>query len=282
MTPRGDPSVGRRINAERIVLLGWGRAILLQLAHPLIAAGVYDHSGFRATTWAAVTRLYHTVHAMLALTFGTDAERERALDGIRQIHHRVNGTLKTATRRFPAGTPYSAEDPDLVLWVHATLLESLPLAYERLIGPLTIAERDAYCAEAAPVAVALLARSHEVPRTWADARAYLDRVYASGDLEVTEQASTLARAVLSPPAAAAWIAGPATWTNRILTLGLLPPQIRRQYRFEWTRGDQRLFNALVPTLKTARRVLPRAITLWPEARTMAPPGTHLPSELSPR
>jgi uncharacterized protein (DUF2236 family) len=70
------PSISHRINAERIVLLGWGRAILLQLAHPLIAAGVHDHSGFRSTTWAAVTRLYHTVHAMLALTFGSEAERE--------------------------------------------------------------------------------------------------------------------------------------------------------------------------------------------------------------
>ena len=150
--------ISRRINAERIVLLGWGRAILLQLAHPLIAAGVHDHSGFRATTWAAMTRLYHTVHAMLALTFGTDEERERALGGIRQIHQRVNGQLRSAAGRFPAGTVYSAENPDLVLWVHATLLESVPLAYEQLVGPLTIAERDAYCAEAAPLAVALLAR----------------------------------------------------------------------------------------------------------------------------
>ena len=276
MTP--PDTIARRINAERLVLLGWGRAILLQLAHPLVAAGVSDHSGFRATTWAAVSRLYHTVHAMLALTFGSDAERDRALDGIRQIHQRVHGTLRTGTRKFPAGTPYSAEDPDLVLWVHGTLLESILLAYEHLIGPLSITERDAYCAEAAPIAVALMARSHEVPRTWAEARAYLDRMYASGDLEVTDQASTLARAVLSPPGAAAVFAGPMTWTNRIVTLGLLPPQIRRQYRFEWTRGNQRTFNALVPTLRTARRVLPRAVTVWPGARVKAPPGIHLPSE----
>ncbi len=288
MTPKeglsGLPpdSISRRINAERIVLLGWGRAILLQLAHPLIAAGVHDHSGFRSTTWAAVTRLYHTVHAMLSLTFGSDAERERALDGIRQIHQRVNGHLKVATRRFPEGTPYSAENPDLVLWVHATLLESVPMAYERFVGPLTIAERDAYCAEAAPLAVALLARSDEVPRTWAEARAYLDRMYASGTLEVTEQALMLARAVLSPPAATAWIAGPATWMNRIVTLGMLPPQIRRQYRFEWTRTNQGTFNVLVPALRSMRRVMPRAVTLWPESRVPASPGIHLPSGLSPR
>jgi uncharacterized protein (DUF2236 family) len=279
---RDHPSISHRINAERIVLLGWGRAILLQLAHPLIAAGVHDHSGFRSTTWAAVTRLYHTVHAMLDLTFGSDKERERALDGIRQIHQRVHGELKTATRRFPQGTPYSAEDPDLVLWVHATLLESVPMAYERFVRPLTIAERDAYCAEAAPIAVALRARSDEVPRTWAETKAYLDRMYGSGALEVTEQARTLARAVLSPPAAAAWIAGPATWTNRIVTLGMLPPQIRRQYRFEWTRSKQRTFNALVPMLRSMRRVMPRSVTLWPGARVPAARGIHLPNELSPR
>jgi len=276
---RGDPPISWRINAERIVLLGWGRAILLQLAHPLIAAGVDEHSGFRSTTWAAISRLYHTIHAMLALTFGSDDDRERTLDGIRQIHRRVHGHLKMATRPFPSGTPYSAEDPDLVLWVHATLLESVPLAYERFVGPLTIAERDAYCAEAAPIALALQARSESVPRTWADARAYLDRMYASGDLEVTDQARSLANAVLSPPAAAAWVAGPGTWINRIVTLGLLPPQIRRQYRFTWTRGNVRTFNALVPTLRTMRYVLPRAITVWPEARVAAPRGTHLPNAL---
>ena len=80
-------------------------------------------------------------------------------------------TASSASRRLPSRPPYSAEDPDLVLWVHATLLESVPLAYERLVGPLTIAERDAYCAEAAPIAIALLARSREVPRTWAETRA---------------------------------------------------------------------------------------------------------------
>jgi uncharacterized protein (DUF2236 family) len=264
-SPTDPSSISRRINAERIVLLGWGRAILLQLAHPLVAAGVHDHSGFRSTTWAAVTRLYHTVHAMLALTFGSEDEQTQALNGIRQIHQRVHGHLRSAAGPFAAGTAYSAEDPDLVLWVHATLLESIPLAYEQLIGPLSMAERDAYCAEAAPIAIALKARSHEVPRTWAEASAYLDRMYASGDLVVSDQARELARAVLSPSAAAI-LAAPATWTNRVVTLGLLPPAIRRQYRFSWSRGQQRTFNLLVPTLRSMRLVTPRAIAWWPEAR----------------
>src|SRR5689334_8440880 len=111
-----DPifSVARRVNAERLVVLGWSRAILLQLAHPLIAAGVYEHSTFRASPVAALSRLHHTVGAMLALTFRDEAERARALDGVRAIHARVNGTLKEPVGRFPAGTRYSAEDPELV------------------------------------------------------------------------------------------------------------------------------------------------------------------------
>jgi uncharacterized protein (DUF2236 family) len=259
------PSISRRINAERVVLLGWARAILLQLAHPLIAAGVHDHSGFRASTWTAASRLYHTVHAMLALTFGSDADRERALGGIRMIHQRVHGRLSVGAGRFPAGTAYSAEDPDLVLWVHATLLESVPMAYELLVGPLTTPERDAYCAESASVAVALLARSDDVPRSWQAARTYLDRMHASGDLVVSAQARELARAVLSP-GAAAWVAAPATWTNRIVTIGLLPASIREQYGLTWTRRHQRTFDAMIPMLRTARRLLPDALALWPESR----------------
>jgi uncharacterized protein (DUF2236 family) len=101
----------RRINGERIVLLGWSRAILMQLAHPLVAAGVHDHSTFRHGPLTAATRLHETVKAMLALTFG-DAQRSgAALDGIRAIHHRVHGALSHSIGPYLAGSRYSAEDP---------------------------------------------------------------------------------------------------------------------------------------------------------------------------
>src|SRR5437868_6215290 len=148
-------AVSRRINAERLVILGWVRAILLQLAHPLIAAGVAEHSTFRAGTPAALGRLHQTIGAMLALTFGDEPARETALEAIRSIHRRVHGALRTACGPFPAGTPYSAEDPALLLWVHATLIDSIVRVYDRLVMPLTDADRDAYCADAVDVAVAL-------------------------------------------------------------------------------------------------------------------------------
>lgn len=91
------------MNAERLVLLSWPRAILLQFAHPLIAAGIHEHSQFRARPAATVQRLRSTVRAMLALTFGSPAERQETLDKIMAIHRRVRGTLPTAVGRFAAG-----------------------------------------------------------------------------------------------------------------------------------------------------------------------------------
>jgi uncharacterized protein (DUF2236 family) len=175
---RPASTVSRRINAERLLLFAWLRAILLQFAHPLIAAGVADHSSFRGSTAAAFARLRQTVQAMLALTFGTDAEREAALEVIRGIHRRVHGTLTSAAGCFPAGTRYSAEDPALLTWVHATLIESSVLVYEQLVGPLTSAERDRYCDDAAEVAVALGASPRDVPRSWNAVRGYLERRYS--------------------------------------------------------------------------------------------------------
>jgi uncharacterized protein (DUF2236 family) len=259
--------VARRINGERLMLLGWTRAILLQLAHPLVAAGVYDHSSFRANPDTAVARLRHTVQAMLALTFGDEDEQTRALDGIRAIHRRVHGHLAIDAGRFPAGTPYSAEDPDLVLWVHATLMESIPLVYERLIAPLSVSERDAYCTEAAYVAIALGARDADVPRSWATVRQYIDATSASGTLAVTPQAKELAHALLAPrfPAALA----PATWMNRLFSIGDLPPLVREQYGFTWTPRDGRALARITSLLHAMRAGAPGFVALWPQARRSA-------------
>lgn len=256
--------VSQRVNAERLVVLGWSRAILLQLAHPLVAAGVAEHSSFRGGGLTAVTRLHHTIRAMLALTFGNATARQAALDGIRAIHRRVHGRLPETAGIFPAGTPYSAEDPALVLWVHATLLESIPLAYEGIVGPLPPGERDAYCAEAAAVAIDLGARVEEVPRTWAAAMEYLSRTYASGAIAVSAQARELAAAVLAPPFA--WLVGPLASVNRLVTVGLLPAPLRAQYGLDWDERREAQLARTLRRVRALRRVLPRRVAWWPEAR----------------
>ena len=261
--------VSQRINAERLVMFGWSRAILLQLAHPLVAAGVAEHSSFRGGGVSAILRLHHTIRVMLALVFGDESARRAALDGIRTIHRRVNGRLPAAVGMFPAGTPYTAEDPDLVLWVHATLLDSIPMVYELLVQPLTGDERDAYCAEGVAVAVELGARSHEVPRTWADNAAYVQRMSRSGAITVGEQARELAALVRSPPFG--HLAAAAAWTNRLITVGLLPEEIRRQFGFVWSKRRAQRMRRVAALVRSVRRMTPNGLALWPEARVQPGP-----------
>jgi uncharacterized protein (DUF2236 family) len=257
-------TISRRINAERMVLLGWTRAILLQLAHPLIAAGIHEHSHFRDRPSAAVERLRHTVRAMLALNFGTPADRQHTLDKIMSIHRRVNGRLPAGVGPYPAGTRYCAEDPALVVWVHATLIESVPMFYELLVAPLEPEQRDAYCAEAASVAIALNAEPARVPRSWPALQDYVASMHASGEIAVGAQARELAAAILSPPFGP--LAWPGTLINRLLTLGTLPPKLRHQYGFEWSDRDERRFRLVVPALRRLRRALPEAIATWRASR----------------
>ena len=254
----------RRINGERLVLAGWTRAILMQVAHPLIAAGVADHSAFRAGAATSARRLHHTVKAMLNLTFGTTADQQHTLAGIRAIHRRVHGTTRETTGRFPAGTPYSAEDPALVCWVHTTLLESALVTYEALVRPLSDAERDAYCRETAWVAVALGATDEDVPRTWRDVTTRIEGTIADGTLAIGTDARAIARALIDTRLS--WLMPFSSWINVRLTAGWLPAVVRAQYGFAWDSRRQRQFRRVVSGLRGARRRLPGPLALWRSAR----------------
>lgn len=267
MDTRTAGSVARRINAERFVLAGWSRAILMQLAHPLVAAGVAEHSSFREGRFSAALRLHHTVRAMLSLTFGTGAERRATLDAINGIHRRVNGVLREDVGRFRAGTRYSAEDPALLMWVHATLLESIPLAYHQLARPLTDGERDAYCRDTASLPQELGA-PEPGPSSWQELQAYLECTYESGTIAVGAQARELASAVLAPPLA--WLVAPAAAAHRLLAVGWLPRGVREQYGFEWTTREERRLGRTIRALRVVRRLMPDTVALWPEARTPLP------------
>ena len=246
------------------MILAWPRAILLQLAHPLVAAGVAEHSTFRAGPVTAARRLHHTIRAMLALVFGDDAAQSRTIAGILAIHRRVNGELRTAVGSFPAGTRYSAEDPALLLWVHITLIESIIFAHDLLLRELTEEERDEYVAQAAPVAVALGARDAEVPRTWASLCRSMRTALQSGGIAVGPDARTLEPAIMRLP----WrvLTFPFSHGLRLLTYGQMPANVRAQYGQRWTPRDDRRRATVVRLVRSARLAMPRFVAWWPEAR----------------
>jgi uncharacterized protein (DUF2236 family) len=248
--PRAGPgSVTWTINREMVVVAAWGRAILLQLAHPAIASALEHHSTFRGSIGAALSRLRLTIRAMLLITFGDLERMIAAAARINAIHDHVRA----------AG--YSAHDAALQRWVHATLLVSTLDTYERLVGPLTCDQRNRYCAEAAIMEPMLGLPSGLLPRSSAELTTYMEDMLAGNSLHITESSRALARAVLSPPR---WyLAWPAFRPLQLMTIGSLPDRIRRAYGFAWRPRDERALARWTTTIRVLLRFVPRIAREWP-------------------
>lgn len=252
------------IAGERLGLLAWPRALLMQLAHPLVAAAVSHHSGFRASPLAPFARLRSTITAMRHVTFGSDEAAATVVHRIRGIHDHVNGALRESTGVHQEGTPYSAHDPALLLWVHATLLDSHVRIVEPILRPFEKDERDRYCRETAPIAIALGARTGDVPRTWDQLQDFIAAEIGSGRVTVGDEARMLAPMILRP--AFGGLVWPLLQANELVTVGSLPVSIRDGYRFRWDATRERRRNRVLAVVREIRGITPDSLARWPEAR----------------
>jgi uncharacterized protein (DUF2236 family) len=223
-------SVIRRIgNSPLTPFLGGGPAVLLQVAHPLVAAGVVRHSDYRRDLWR---RLGRTLQALYLITFGTKAEAERAGEAVRAVHSRVRGRTDARLGRFPSGTPYSADDPDLMLWVHTTLVEVSLSVYERFVHPLSAEDQERYYRDMALIARLFGTPAAVIPRSLPDFRDYFAAQLEGDTITVTQPAREVAEVILeaSLPAPMRLLV-PA---HRLATAGLLPPRLRCEYGLRWS------------------------------------------------
>jgi uncharacterized protein (DUF2236 family) len=247
----GPRSLAWRINAESILLMGGGRALLMQVAHPMVAAGVADHSDF---TVAPFDRLWRTVDTALTVIFGDSSQWRSAVERVHRIHARVVGERD--------GAPYSALDPNLLLWVHATLVDSSIEAYARLVRPMPFDVRERYYREMRRMGTAFGVPDELHPPTYADFREYLERTIST--LDVGDECRSVARRVLSPPAPLAlWPAGIA---SGLLSVGLLPASMRSELGLRWNGGTERAFSAAAVVVRSALPLLPDRVRRWPHAR----------------
>ena len=249
----------RRIGRESVLMLGGARALLLQAAHPLVAAGIVEHSDYAADPWR---RLGRTLHALYTVVFGTCAEADAAGVRVRAAHRRVHGRIRVPMGIFPAGTRYSASDPELQVWVHSTLVTTGIAMHEAYVGPLMHEERETFYEEMKVVAQVFGVPDGVLPGTIDDLDAYEQRLLDEGVLCVTDAARLVAQTVLSPPVPAAF--RPPLIALARASAGLLPPQLREQYGVRWNRLDafglaasSRATRALLPVapshLRSARR-----------------------------
>jgi uncharacterized protein (DUF2236 family) len=237
-------SVTRRVNRESVLLLGGGRALLMQLAHPGVAAGVAEHSNFRQRP---VHRLLRTLGLTLALTFGP---REQALAAAREINR---------THQRVRGTGYSAMDPRLLLWVHATLIDSTLVGYQTFVGPLSRAEQETYYREAQVIGPLLGLPAGAYPADLAAFERYLVEMRRR-ELVVDDRARELAAAVLHPPQRAL-TGGPLA---AMVTAALLPEELRAAYRLAYGRRERLAFGLLRSGLPRLVQLLPARVRYaWP-------------------
>jgi uncharacterized protein (DUF2236 family) len=217
-----------RVGRELALLLGGGRALLLQVAHPLVAAGVAEHSSYREDPWK---RLEGTMNAVWAVVYGRRREADRAARRVRTMHARVEGALAAPAGPFPKGTRYSALDPALLMWVHATLVDTALLVHDQWVRPLSDSERSAYF-EDMKVCAQLFGTPKEVmPRSYDEFRAYMGHMLESDELFVTPTALDIARTVLHPPLPLPL--RPAMQVVNVVTASLMPPRLRRDYGLSW-------------------------------------------------
>jgi uncharacterized protein (DUF2236 family) len=241
-----EESITRRVNRENVLLLGGGRALLMQLAHPLVAAGVDEHSDFRRHP---VRRLRRTIRMTMAMVFG---DRDTALAAARAVN-RSHGRVR--------GTGYEALDPSLLLWVHATLVDSALVTYEAFVHRLTEADREDFYQESKVIGRLLGIPSDGFPATSRDFAAYLETMMDGGPVQVGERARGLAAQVLRPPLRLS--PGPVMLPFEIVTAGLLPATLREQYGLAWGQGRQRAFRFATRALPLLVALTPTPVRVWP-------------------
>lgn len=241
-----DDSITRRVNRENVLLLGGGRALLMQLAHPKVAAGVDAHSDFRTRP---IRRLRRTIRMTMAIVFGDRETALAAARAVNQTHGRVRGD------------DYRALDPDLLLWVHATLVDSALVTYDTFVRRLSSRERDEFFQESKLLGELLGIPRDRFPATYDDFSNYMDAMLSNGDVRVGPLAIDLGRQVVRPRLRL--VPGRALIPFEIVTAGLLPASLREQYGLAWGRGQQQVFRLLVRALPRVISVTPPIIRVWP-------------------
>jgi uncharacterized protein (DUF2236 family) len=258
----GPGSMTWRVNREGVLLLGGGAALTLQVAHPLVAAGVAEHSNYREDPWG---RLYRTLDLTTKIVFGSTEVAGEASARIKHVHGRVNGVTKEDGGRYPAGTRYDARDPELLMWVHATLVRTSLDVYTRYVGELTVAEQRAYYEEQK-----LLGEQFGIPRDRqpddiAAFNDYFAEMLASDRIAVTDALRDVVDATLRPELP--FVMRPLVEALNLATVGLLPAPLRAELGLKWTRNRRRVFEASRVVLSAALPVLPRIMREFPPARS---------------
>ncbi|MEA2622087.1 MAG: hypothetical protein QOH61_997 [Chloroflexota bacterium] len=255
-----------RINREAVLLGAGPAALLLQIAHPLVAEGVAQHSRFEEDPFA---RLRATLRTTMDLVFGDGPTAEAALRRLNGVHATIRGEVADDVARAATGaTAYRAMDPSLLLWVQATLIVTSVRAYERWVGPVTDADRERFWQEARAVGPRMGIPADRSPQDWRQLMAYWDEMLApDGPIQVSPTARRLSPSILRPPLP---MTPPAiVGLINLPGLSLVPDRIREGFGIDWTPRHERMARGLGLAVRGWVRAMPPGWRAMPQARAAA-------------
>jgi uncharacterized protein (DUF2236 family) len=255
----------RRVHRERALALSGPRALLMQAAHPLAVSGLLAHS---TAVDEPYERLARTAEVMSTIGFGSREDADRMTQRVRAMHRQVRGKIRHPTGSYPAGTPYRADQPDLLMWVLFTLVDSALVVYQLYVEKLSDEEQEAYLQDYRQVGRLFGLRDRDMPGTIADLRDYKREMLEGDALHVSDWARRRAREiVLEPPVPL--VARPLVETVNFITIALLPGRLRSEYGFGAlppvflrralvAGGAEYVKRAVIPLLPDRLRLVPSA------------------------
>ncbi len=264
----GPASVSWTINREAAVFLGAGRAALLQLAHPWVAAALEQHSSVMERP---IARFHNTFRIVYTMIFGALGQATAAARHLYQVHTRIQGELPHAVAAWPRGTYYEANEIAALRWVFATLVESAELAYACALGPMPVPVREQYYADSKTLAGLFGLDEAALPPDWEAFDAYNRAMHRSGELGVSDGARRMAHGLLT--GAGSWLPIPRWY--RALTAEWLPERFRAEFGLAVTENDQR-------AVARARRWIPRLYPRLPDAVRFVGPWHEAQARLAGR
>ena len=251
-----DNSMLRRVHEERAVGLLYGqRALGIGAIAPLNFIGTLRHTRAREQPFR---RLVHTAKAFETIFFGTRAEADQVLESVHRLHQGVRGELPEDAGPFPKGTPYSAFDPELMLWTVAVIADSAQVFYELFVGPLSAAQRDRLWSDYVRFGELFGMPREVAPGSHAEFRSWYEGRLAGDDAHLTDDARYVGSAIMFqiPVPTSRW---PAMRVHNLIMLGSLPSRVRDLYRFGWSPAHAAAYRATVAAVRAPRPLAPRRL-----------------------
>jgi uncharacterized protein (DUF2236 family) len=246
-----------RYSGDIRLLAGSGYALLLQVSHPTVGAGVSQYSDFKADPWG---RLLRTLDYAYAMTYAPPAVAADVGARVRKMHRGIKGTK-------PDGERYHALEPEAYAWVHATLADGVVRGHRLLGRPMDDGEVERYWRDWRRVGRLVGVRSRDLPATWPEFEEYFDTMVEER-LEMTDAVADVLESLDSPAkpplrflSDAGWKVAsfPAIKSTRLTTIGFLPPILRKRFGVEWTDKDEGRFRALAKASRKSTAVMPKTL-----------------------